>query len=277
MNADFDTLYSQVNTNISNIAQNASDIDDLDNTKANINGSSTQVFSVADATTNVHAVNKQTLKKSITPLLDFISGLVISKDSGSPNDTILVTPGSCYDSTKSVVLGLANSTTKQNDSQGASTTYYIYIIGNATGSTTDILISSSSTTPTLPSGYTLFRQIGYYTTNSSSYIDTIFYYGESLNSDKSINKDISAIFPNYNNGIGVNIPYTVTSYGWMYLTVDGYDWEHPAYVDNHQVGVSCGYSGGKAVRNGVVFPVRPGNVVSGYISTAIFYPSKGES
>ena len=61
----------------------------------------------------------------------------------------------------------------------------------------------------------------------------------------------------------------------MYLTVDGYDWEHPAYVNNKQVGVSCGYSGGKAVRNGVMFMVSKNDVVSGYISTAIFYPMKG--
>jgi len=78
--------------------------------------------------------------------------------------------------------------------------------------------------------------------------------------------------PNYSRGISVSIPYTAPSNGWMYLTVDGYDWEHPAYVNNKQVGVSCGYSGGKAVRNGVMFMVSTGDVVSGYISTAIFYP-----
>ena len=46
VNQDFDILYSQVNTNISNIASNAADIDTLDNTKANINGSISQVFKV---------------------------------------------------------------------------------------------------------------------------------------------------------------------------------------------------------------------------------------
>ena len=173
VNADFDELYRQVNKNISNISQNALDIDNLDNNKANINGNSTEVFNVADASASTHAVNKQTLFKYIENTLDFINGLTISKDSGSPNDTIIVSPGSCYDSTKTMVLELANSTSKQNTNQGASTTYYVHIIGNDVGTSTDILISSSQLTPTLPTGYTLFRNIGSYTTNSSSKINVI--------------------------------------------------------------------------------------------------------
>lgn len=173
VNADFDELYSQVNKNISNISQNALDIDNLDSNKANINGNSTEVFNVADATANTHSVNKQTLFKYIENTLDYITGLTISKDSGSPNDTIIVTAGSCYDSTKSVVLVLANSTSKKNENQAANATYYIHIIGNATGSSTDILISTSQLSPTLPVGYTLFRYVGSYTTNSSGNINVI--------------------------------------------------------------------------------------------------------
>ena len=173
VNDNFDTLYSQVNSNISNISQNALDIDNLDSNKADINGNSTEVFNCADATTNTHAVNKQTLFSAIGNTLNYIDGLSISKDSGSPEDTILVDPGSCYDSTQSKVLVLSSVTTKQNDNQGASTTYYVYIIGNSTASSIDILISSNSTTPTLPTGYTLYRKIGSYTTDSSAHIDNI--------------------------------------------------------------------------------------------------------
>jgi hypothetical protein len=173
VNADFDVVYSQVNTNISAIAQNATDIDNLENNKADINGSTSQRFAVADAVTNGDAINKQTLFKAIGNTLDYISGLAISKDSGSPEDTIIVSPGSAYDSTKSIVLSLDNSLSKQNTNQAANATYYVYIIGNSTGNSTDILISDSSTTPALPSGYTLFRQIGNYTTDSSNHIYTI--------------------------------------------------------------------------------------------------------
>ena len=58
VNQDFDVLYSQVNTNISNIAQNATDIDNLDSNKANINGSSAQRFTVADPVVSNDAINK---------------------------------------------------------------------------------------------------------------------------------------------------------------------------------------------------------------------------
>ena len=174
VNADFDVVYSQVNTNISSIAQNATDIDNLENNKANINGSTAQRFAVADAVSNGDAINKQTLFKAISNSLDYVSGFRIRKDSGSPNDTIIVSAGSAYDSTKTVVLAISNSISKQNSNQAANATYYVYVIGNSTGSSTDILISTSSTTPALPSGYTLFRRIGYYTTDGNKHIKYIY-------------------------------------------------------------------------------------------------------
>lgn len=181
VNADFDTVYAQVNSNISSIAQNANDIDNLENNKANINGSTSQRFAVADAVSNGDAINKQTLFKQIGNVLDFISGFIITKDSGSPEDTIIVSEGSAYDSTKTVVLSLSEALSKQNTTQAANTTYYVYIIGTATGAQTDILISPSQTAPGLPSGYTLYRQIGYYTTNDDNEISTIAYYGNDSN------------------------------------------------------------------------------------------------
>ena len=197
VNADFDTVYAQVNSNISAIAQNATDIDNLENNKADINGSSAQRFAVADPVSNSDAINKQSLFKAIANSLDFISGFTITKDSGSPEDTIIVSAGSCYDSTHTVVLALDSSTSKQNLNQGASTTYYVYVIGNATGSSVDVLISSSSTTPTLPSGYSLYRLIGNYTTNSSNKIDIINYYGYNSNAPQGI----ATIVETYVNGI----------------------------------------------------------------------------
>lgn len=176
VNANFDTLYSQVNLNISDIATNSNEIDNLENNKAEVNGSSTQRFAVADATSSSDAINKQTLEKAITPLFGYINGLTITKDSDSPNDTIIVDIGSCYDSTNSKVLVLDASVSKQNTNQGANTTYYVYIIGTSTGNTTDILISSTDVEPTLPTGYTLYRLIGSYTTDSDSNIRTIYSY-----------------------------------------------------------------------------------------------------
>lgn len=200
VNADFDTVYSQVNTNISNIAQNATDIDNLENNKANINGSTAHRFAVADAISNGDAINKQSLMKAIGNSIGIISGFVITKDSGSPNDTILVYAGSCYDSTSSVVLSTSSNISKKNSPQSANSTYYVYVIGNATGSQTDILISTSSTTPTLPSGYTLFRNIGYFITDSSANIDYIGFYGINNAGNKATVAYTTKVYQNSKNG-----------------------------------------------------------------------------
>ncbi len=207
VNANFDVVYSQVNTNISAIAQNATDIDNLENNKADINGSTSQRFAVADAISNGDAINKQTLFKAISNSIDYISGLTITKDSGSPNNTIIVSAGSCYDSTKTVVLSLNSSTSKQNLNQAASATYYVYIIGNSTGSLIDILISTSSTTPELPTGYSLFRQIGSYTTDTDSKIDIVNTYGHNT----SMPSASAVIVDTYVNGTSW---YRIWSDGW---------------------------------------------------------------
>ena len=205
VNKNFEEIYKLGNSNASSIAQNALDIDTLDANKANLAGSSTQVFAVADATASNHAVNKQTMNKAITPILDIITGLTITKDSGSPTDTILVSPGSCYDSTKSVVLKLDSNTTKQNLNQGASTTYYVYIIGNDTGSSIDILISQNAVTPSLPTGYTKYRQIGYYTTTSDNKIWVI-------TNNSVTNTDPNAVFSNFTLNCALNVDTDLSSY-----------------------------------------------------------------
>lgn len=208
VNADFDTLYSQVNINIADIAQNKLDIEDLESTKAEINGNATQRFSVADAVNSSDAVNKQTLKKAINNSIDFIYGYTITKDSNSPTNTILVSAGSCYDSTKNVVLASTVSQSKQNSSQGANTTYYVYVIGDDVGNQIDILISTLSVTPNLPSGYTKFRRIGSYTTNSSSSINIIKSNGYS----SSIPNAKATIIDYYQSGSSW---YRIWSDGWI--------------------------------------------------------------
>ena len=106
------------------------------------------------------------------PFGDYISGLILTKSS---DDTVAISAGSCYDSTKSIVLALATATTKQNENQAASSTYYVYIIGN--GTNIDFTITTSQSSPTLPTGYIYQRQIGYYTTNADNKIDAIYSYG----------------------------------------------------------------------------------------------------
>lgn len=282
VNANFDLVYSQVNTNISAIATNATDIDTLENNKADINGSSSNRFAVADPVANADAVNLQSLKKAIGNSLDYISGLVITKDSGSPEDTIIVSAGSCYDSTKAIVLSLSNSTSKQNLNQGANTTYYVYIIGNSTGSLIDILISSSSTTPTLPAGYSLFRQIGSYTTDSSSHISSIAYYGLNPSDDKSISYILDNIIPDYTSGISFNIntDVTIEKNGLLVVTNqagnNGYDYPSTLYINSVEIGtIPSTY---KPVGTTSCFLVSKGDVIrvnTDRGATIKLYPLKG--
>lgn len=203
VNANFDTLYSQVNTNISDIAQINRDIDLIELTKADINGNSTQRFAIANPVNPTDGVNKQTLTKSLTNVLDFINGLTIEKDTNSPSDTILVNPGSCYDSTKQVVLELSGITSKKNEGQGASTTYYVHIIGNDTGTSIDILISNSQLSPTLPTGYTKFRNIGSVITDSSNNIHKINNYSNSLLTNSSYVANFC--MPDYTAGVSLSV------------------------------------------------------------------------
>jgi len=201
VNADFDTVYSQVNTNISNIAQNATDIDNLENNKADLNGNAAQRFAVANPSGNSDAINKQYLMASISNVLDYISGLVITKD--GPN-TILVSAGSCYDKDDTVILKLNNQISKTNSTQSANSTYYVYITSaNASGVPTDIVISQSSTTP----GTTKYRQIGYYTTDGDGNIAFIYSYGD----DTTKAKASSVITTTYVNGSSW---YRIYSDGW---------------------------------------------------------------
>ena len=225
VNADFDTAYSQINTNISNITKNASDITSLDSTKANINGNASEVFNVANPTASSHAINKQTFFNLTSNMKYFIAGYTISVDSGSPNNTIIVSEGSCYDSAYQVMLTKNVATTKQNTTQTASATYYVYVIGNSTGSSVDILISTSSSNPGLPTGYTVYRQIGYYITNGNSKISGVHYYGHGATEDVSPERYQSYRNINYSSGVSVTAPtssakYTAP-YDGVYITTVG--------------------------------------------------------
>jgi hypothetical protein len=287
VNANFDTVYSQVNTNISQIAQNAIDIDNLENNKADINGSTSQRFAVADAVSNGDAINKQTLFKSIGNSIDIISGLVITKDSGSPEDTIIVSAGSCYDSTKTTVLSLSNSLSKQNLTQAANATYYVYIIGSSSGSQTDILISESGVTPGLPSGYTLYRQIGSYTTDANSEIYSIGSYGIELNSPIGIS--VLNTIPDYSRGIsvtryplGAENAYIAPYNGVYAISAQIVRNTNRIYINGVLLSMFNGSGGDGSTISGLIVPMKKGDTV--YVTAAAyqsnyvgnFYPYIGE-
>ena len=254
VNADFDILYSQVNKNISAIAKNELDITTIGDEKANINGSSSQRFSVADPIGNGEAVNKQTMMKYIGNTLDYISGLTITKDSGSPEDTIIVSAGSCYDTTKQIILKLANDTSKQNTSQSPSSTYNVYITSDNDGVSTNILISQTD-----PTGSTKYRKIGYYTTDASGNVasifslsntDTSFQYTSFVINETglggNVSTDLSSILPNdgcmyliwvyqVEGATGNSAEGGISTDVFPYTTINKLDGDH----DRHSNSVNC--------------------------------------
>jgi len=113
-----------------------------------------------------------------------INGLLPSNDVTTPNTKILVSAGSCRDGggTRDLVLatGLAKTTAAwvagtnngglDSGSIAANTSYHIWLIHNSTTVVTDILLSGSAASPTMPSGYNFKRRIGTFQTDSAASI-----------------------------------------------------------------------------------------------------------
>ncbi len=112
----------------------------------------------------------------------YVSGLELSYASTT---AIEVAVGQCRDSTDTYDLVLTADTllyTAINGARGldtgtidASLMYAVYVIGSSIKSLpTTTLMSLSATRPFLPSGYDLFRRIGYMRTNSSSEVNKFY-------------------------------------------------------------------------------------------------------
>lgn len=101
-------------------------------------------------------------------------GLVISNNGADSTNDVDITAGIAIDRTNSAFIELSPGITKRLDAawavgtnQGgldtgsiANTTYYVYIIKRPDTGVVDAIFSTSSTAPTLPANYTLYRQIG---------------------------------------------------------------------------------------------------------------------
>lgn len=112
-----------------------------------------------------------------------IYGLIISNNTSDPNNDIDISVGECRSQTNTVDLILASTITKktsaawaQGSGQGGmdtgskptNGTLHVYIISD--GSNVDAIFSQSSTSPSLPGGYTQYRRIGAVTTDGSANI-----------------------------------------------------------------------------------------------------------
>jgi hypothetical protein len=122
------------------------------------------------------------LENSLASLLrGYLSGLVLSTVGSSA--TFSVSVGVAVDSTQSDFMKLASSISKTTSAWAAgsgnggldtgtiaaSTWYHVHEIKNPTTGAVDALASLSATSPTLPSGFTIFRRVGSLKTDSSSH------------------------------------------------------------------------------------------------------------
>lgn len=171
VNSNFTSIKQFIDQLESNQATNELNISNLESNKANVNGSQTEIFQVANAANNFDAVNLQSLKDYTANTLDTIKGFIPSKSS---SNTISCTAGSCWDSTYTEMITSSISLSLQDTALAASTTYYIYVCYNEDTKACELAFSTNNTTPTLPVGFTLFRRIGSFTTDEDNNIQFVF-------------------------------------------------------------------------------------------------------
>lgn len=190
VNSNFLAVKTFVDTNEVNIATNQSDIQNLENNKADLNGNISNRFQVADPTGNYDAVNKQYFKANIANSLDYIGGFKLTKQSDT---SISASAGSCWDSTYEYMITSGSALTKDQSNLGNNATYYVYVCADKETTNNELVFSLSNSTPELPAGFEYFRRLGRFTTTSNGKINQVI---------NDINDDING---------------TATANGWVNL------------------------------------------------------------
>jgi hypothetical protein len=114
-----------------------------------------------------------------------ITGLVLANDGTNPNTHVTIATGQARDSTDGFDLRLTTGLVKRLDqawalgtgngaldtgSVAANTGYHVFLIRRTSDGVLDILMSTSATNPTLPSGFGAFRRLGAVLTDASGFI-----------------------------------------------------------------------------------------------------------
>lgn len=170
VNSNFLAVKTFVDTNEANIATNQSDIQNLENNKADLNGNISNRFQVADPTGNYDAVNKQYFKANIANSLDYIGGFKLTKQSDT---SISASGGSCWDSTYEYMITSDSALTKDQSNLGNNATYYVYVCADKETTNNELVFSLSNSTPELPAGFEYFRLLGSFTTDDNGHIDSV--------------------------------------------------------------------------------------------------------
>lgn len=170
VNENFTSLKLFVDTLETNQATNTTDILQLEQKKADLNGNYGQRFQVANATNSFDAINKQTLLNLVSNTQEVIKGFVLSKFNDT---TVSATAGSCYDSTFVYMIKSDTSLSKAQTNLGENAKYYVYVCADKESGNCELVISLSNKTPELPAGFEYFRQLGYFTTDHEGKISQV--------------------------------------------------------------------------------------------------------
>lgn len=175
VNENFTSLKLFVDNLETNQATNTTDILQLEQNKADLNGSNEQRFQVADATNSFDAINKQTLLNLVSNTQEVIKGFVLSEFN---NTTVSATAGSCYDSTFVYMIKSNTSLSKTQTNLGKNAKYYVYVCADKDNGNCKLVISLSNRAPELPAGFEYFRQLGYFTTDGNGNISQVLNNGD---------------------------------------------------------------------------------------------------
>jgi hypothetical protein len=135
-----------------------------------------ELATVAEALAGTDAVRAVTPAGLYYPT-GHLSGATIINNAGSAANKIDVAAGTARDSTDTANIALAAAITAKDITAAwavgstaglldtgsvANTTYYVYLIKRPDTGVVDVIASTSSSAPTLPTNYTLYRRIGYF-------------------------------------------------------------------------------------------------------------------
>jgi len=121
------------------------------------------------------------------PLYGHIFGLIMSNDAANAGTTLNVSRGCAADSQNNYLIPIESTFSKVIQSSGtwsagaggngidsgvvaANSWYNVFVIRNDSDGSGDVLLSTSISSPSLPSGYSSFRRIGSIKTSSSGQI-----------------------------------------------------------------------------------------------------------
>lgn len=173
VNANFSQIAGYI-TDLENRYNNyGNDILELQENKANINGSPSNVFRVAQAVDGYDAVNKQYVDAQLLPVRYLLIGLDLTK---TTNQAFYVSKGGCYDSNylHPIVCSIPFGKNIIDAGAVANSTYNIFITARVSNpNVNNIILTVGDAVPTLVYNDTIYRKIGILTTDNNNNINTL--------------------------------------------------------------------------------------------------------